>query len=69
VSLCNDDLPLKTEMEHSERDKIITVLEEARGSISEAARRLGLSRQSLYYRLKKHSINIYRKDHLMGTSK
>jgi len=69
VSLDNSDLPLKTEMEHTERDKIITVLEEASGSISEAARRLGMSRQSLYYRLKKHSINIYQKNHLMGTYK
>lgn len=61
-SLDNNDLPLKTEMKHTERDKIITVLEQAKGSISQAARILGLSRQSLYYRLKKHSISIYQKD-------
>lgn len=58
VNIVNTDLPLKTEMEHRERDKIITVIEQECGNISKAARILGLSRQSLYYRMKKYTITI-----------
>ena len=41
-----------------ERQKICAVLRETGGNISEAARRLNLSRQNLQYRLKKYKINV-----------
>lgn len=61
VSINNNDLSLKTAMEHTERDKIITILEQERGNMSETARILGLSRQNLYYRMKKYSIKLDRR--------
>lgn len=54
----DNNMSLKTEMEKVERNKVITILEQAGGSISLAAKMLGMSRQSLYYRMNKYSINI-----------
>ncbi|MBR3866928.1 MAG: sigma 54-interacting transcriptional regulator, partial [Butyricicoccus sp.] len=41
-----------------ERQKICAVLRETGGNISEAARRLNISRQNLQYRLKKYKIDV-----------
>lgn len=51
---------LKTEMQKAERGKIIATLESTKGNITQAANMLGISRQSLYYRMKKYQININR---------
>ena len=40
-----------------EKDAIIEALEESGGNVSKAARALGLSRQTLVYRMKKHKID------------
>jgi two-component system response regulator HydG len=42
----------------SERDKLISQLKETRGNQSELARRLGISRVTLWKRIKKHRIRI-----------
>ncbi len=49
---------LKHEVDKTERNKIIVALEESKGNISEAARNLQISRQCLYYKIKKYNINI-----------
>lgn len=54
----SNNLSLKTEIQNTERDKIINILEKADGRISKAAEMLGISRQSLYYRMKKFYINV-----------
>ncbi|WZL72695.1 sigma 54-interacting transcriptional regulator [Clostridiaceae bacterium 35-E11] len=49
---------LQDEIDKIEKNKIIAALEEASGNISKAARKLKISRQNLYYRMKKFQINI-----------
>lgn len=45
-------------LEHEEQSIIKKVLEDCGGNKSEAASRLGISRPTLYQKLKKHNINI-----------
>ncbi|MGI5873814.1 MAG: sigma-54 interaction domain-containing protein [Bacillota bacterium] len=45
------------DIRREERDAIIAALREAGGNVSKAARAMGLSRQTLVYRMKKHRIN------------
>lgn len=49
---------LQDEIDKIEKNKIIAALEEANGNISKAAGKLQISRQNLYYRMKKFQINI-----------
>jgi arginine utilization regulatory protein len=56
----DNNISLKNEMDRAEIIKVITILEQMNGSVSQAAKKLGISRQSLYYRMKKYSINIRR---------
>lgn len=48
---------LKHKIDSTERDLIIKILSETQGNVSRTARILGISRQSLQYRLKKYNIN------------
>lgn len=52
---------LRREIEEIERSKIIRILQRHKGNISRTARDLGVSRQSLYYRMRKYSIAINKK--------
>lgn len=52
---------LKNDLDDAERSRIVSILEQQKGNISETARILGVSRQSLYYRMKKFSLNVYRR--------
>lgn len=57
VSIGNHDgVSLKHQLEQFEKTYIRTILEKHGGNISRAARELGLSRQNLQYRLRKHEI-------------
>ena len=46
----------------SERKEIVAAVEKSRGNIASAARTLGINRSTLYYRLRKHSL-----EHLLPT--
>jgi arginine utilization regulatory protein len=48
---------LKHKMDNTEKDLIIDILGKTKGNVSKTARILGISRQSLQYRMKKYSIN------------
>jgi len=48
--------PLITELAQTERQRLIAALEQAGGNMSRAARSLGLSRQNLYYKIKKYQL-------------
>jgi len=48
---------LKHKIDSTERDLIVKILSETQGNVSRTARILGISRQSLQYRLKKYNIN------------
>ncbi|HBI27481.1 MAG TPA: hypothetical protein DDY25_07130 [Peptococcaceae bacterium] len=48
---------LKHKMDSTEKDLIIDILGKTKGNVSKTARILGISRQSLQYRMKKYSIN------------
>ena len=48
---------LKHKKNSIERDLIIKILGETKGNVSRSARILGISRQSLQYRLNKYNIN------------
>lgn len=54
----DNNISLKNEMDRAECIKVITILEQVNGSVAKAAKKLGISRQSLYYRMKKYSIHI-----------
>ncbi len=57
----NDDVPIPTEFQslyRHEREYIEFVLAECGGNISQAARRLGLHRQSLQRKLRKYTPNV-----------
>jgi len=47
---------LRSEQEEREREAIVEALTESRGNVSAAARRLGLSRQLLRYKMAKHGL-------------
>ncbi len=53
-----DAVSLGGMMRDVERNAICKALRESGGNISEAARRLNMSRQNLQYRLKRHRINL-----------
>jgi two-component system response regulator RegA len=58
--LANDEVPIPTEFQslyRHEREYIELVLAECEGNISQAARRLGLHRQSLQRKLRKYTPN------------
>lgn len=48
---------LKHKIDSTEKDLIIDILGKTKGNVSKTARILGISRQSLQYRMKKYSIN------------
>ena len=52
-----EELPAEVRQE-SEKDQLIRLLKENGGNISHTASALGISRQNLQYRLKKHQINV-----------
>ncbi len=59
--LANDEVPIPTEFQslyRHEREYIEFVLAECGGNISQAARRLGLHRQSLQRKLRKYTPNV-----------
>ncbi len=51
-----DERPLKEHLEDLERNLIALAFAREKSNISRAARRLGISRQNLQYKLKKYSI-------------
>lgn len=53
---------LVTKLRTTEKQEIISAVDEANGNIAKAARSLGINRSTLYYRMKKHGL-----DHLLPT--
>lgn len=51
---------LDDDIQNLERSKIMSILEQEKGNITETARILGISRQSLYYRMRKFSLSVNR---------
>jgi serine/threonine-protein kinase PknK len=51
-----EDLTLKEAIIHLEREHVLTALRECRGSVTEAARRLGMTRVGLHKLLKRHGL-------------
>ena len=52
--------PLQARLQEQERAEIVAAIERNQGNIAQAARQLGINRSTLYYRLRKHSL-----EHLM----
>jgi DNA-binding NtrC family response regulator len=48
--------PLQERLSEQERTEIVAAIAEAQGNIAHAARRLGINRSTLYYRLRKHGL-------------
>jgi two-component system response regulator AtoC len=48
--------PLQERLQEQERAAIVTAIDQAHGNIAHAARALGINRSTLYYRLRKHSL-------------
>jgi transposase-like protein len=57
-----DGKSLAERLLESERKEIVAAVERSRGNIASAARTLGINRSTLYYRLRKHSL-----EHLLPT--
>ncbi|MDQ3301316.1 MAG: hypothetical protein M3619_32440, partial [Myxococcota bacterium] len=57
-----DGKSLAERLLESERKEIIAAVEKSRGNIASASRMLGINRSTLYYRLRKHSL-----EHLLPT--
>ncbi len=57
-----DGKSLAERLLESERKEIVAAVEKSRGNIASAARTLGINRSTLYYRLRKHSL-----EHLLPT--
>ena len=51
-----DARPLDERLSEQEREQIIQAVETAGGNVAAAARTLGVNRSTLYYRLRKHSL-------------
>ena len=51
-----DGLLLSEEIRQREKEDIIETLKQTKGNVSQAARLLGMRRQSLQYRMKKYNI-------------
>jgi DNA-binding NtrC family response regulator len=60
--LADDGKSLAERLLDSERKEIVAAVEKSRGNIASAARTLGINRSTLYYRLRKHSL-----EHLLPT--
>jgi DNA-binding NtrC family response regulator len=58
----DDGKSLAERLLDSERKEIVAAVEKSRGNIASAARTLGINRSTLYYRLRKHSL-----EHLLPT--
>ena len=54
--------PLQARLHEQERNEIVAAIERNAGNIAGAARALGINRSTLYYRLRKHSL-----EHLLPT--
>jgi transcriptional regulator of acetoin/glycerol metabolism len=61
-ALADDGKSLAERLLDSERKEIVAAVEKSRGNIASAARMLGINRSTLYYRLRKHSL-----EHLLPT--
>jgi DNA-binding NtrC family response regulator len=48
--------PLQERLSEQERSEIVAAIDQSRGNIAHAARRLGINRSTLYYRLRKHGL-------------
>ena len=48
--------PLQERLSEQERAEIIAAIDQSQGNIAHAARRLGINRSTLYYRLRKHAL-------------
>jgi len=48
--------PLQERLSEQERAEIIAAIDQSQGNIAHAARRLGINRSTLYYRLRKHGL-------------
>lgn len=57
VSSINGEKPLPEQLEELEKQLIMQALEESNGKAAAAARKLGISRQSLLYKMNKYFIN------------
>lgn len=51
-----EEMPLMDQIRSAERDEIIAVLRQTKGNITKAASLMGMSRQSLSYRMKKYHL-------------
>ncbi|MBA3819395.1 MAG: sigma-54-dependent Fis family transcriptional regulator [Deltaproteobacteria bacterium] len=60
--ISEDGRSLAERLLESERKEIIAAVEKSRGNIASASRMLGINRSTLYYRLRKHSL-----EHLLPT--
>ncbi|MEM1009828.1 MAG: sigma-54 dependent transcriptional regulator, partial [Myxococcota bacterium] len=60
LSMADSDLGAKDSLEQVERAAIIHALEQSQGVVSDAARRLGISRSSLYHKMKRHQIQPHK---------
>jgi len=48
--------PLQERLSEQERAEIVSAIDQSQGNIAHAARRLGINRSTLYYRLRKHGL-------------
>jgi len=48
--------PLQERLSEQERAEIVAAIDQSQGNIAHAARRLGINRSTLYYRLRKHGL-------------
>jgi Nif-specific regulatory protein len=48
--------PLQERLSEQERQEIVAAIDQSQGNIAHAARRLGINRSTLYYRLRKHGL-------------
>jgi len=54
----NNDIPSGLTLDELEKKAILQAIEQSNGNVSQAAKCLGLTRQSLYRRLQKHNIEV-----------
>ena len=54
----NPSAPLERSLRESEKKCILTILKETRGNFSESARILGISRATLYNKIKAYGLNV-----------
>jgi transposase-like protein len=48
--------PMQERLSEQERGEIVAAIDQSQGNIAHAARRLGINRSTLYYRLRKHGL-------------